>query len=285
MTAHLSPDTVVAYRDRRLPPDEFLAADRHVAACAACATAVAAVPAADPSAFVLDDAAAADSHLSYDTLEALVDGRATDVDREIAEAHLDGCPSCTEALADLTRFGATMAESARAAAAPPHVPLPLWRRYAVPAAAAAVIALALVVPRLARSPELESPGAGRPRPNASPATSTPGGAVAAPRTATGTPAPVSPPVTAATPVLAPGLDEPRRGGAREVAGKRFRFVAGEWIDESYDRGARLPEVRVTSAVERTALESKVPALTPFSALGRRVTVVVEGTVYVFDVAE
>jgi hypothetical protein len=72
-----------------------------------------------------------------------------------------------------------------------------------------------------------------------------------------------------------------RGAQRRVAGKRFRLVSGEWIDADFDSAHFLPEVNVSSADERAALLARLPALTPYAALGERVLVVHEGTVYRF----
>jgi hypothetical protein len=66
-----------------------------------------------------------------------------------------------------------------------------------------------------------------------------------------------------------------------VAGKSFRLVAGEWVDESYDRYALLPERAIGSAEERARVIAEVPALQPYIPLGR-VTVVHDGRVYRFS---
>lgn len=323
MTAHLSTETLTAYRGRRLPPDAFLAADRHVGACPACSAAVAAVAESPGLTRLLDDEASSgageDLHLAYEALEALVDGTADELDRESAEAHVEVCAACRSALTDLQQFRDSLTASSEAWRVPRPAsaiePLPqavpgaerlppdasgrTWRRYALPAAAA-VLVLAFVLPRLARPPAVEP---------ASPTATSPVGAptpvLPAPATSTGAPAPMSPSSVVASPSsprptsvtatpsvsltpASPGsgvVDEPLRSGLRETAGKTFRFVAGEWVDQAYDRRARLPEVRVTAAAEREAVVQREPALAPFSALGRRVLVVVDGTVYVFDIRD
>jgi hypothetical protein len=83
-------------------------------------------------------------------------------------------------------------------------------------------------------------------------------------------------------VSRPVLDEgllARRGGVRRVAGKAFRPVGGEWVDMSYERTAGLPEVEIGGPDERGRILSRLPALAPYFALGDRVVVVFEGTVY------
>jgi len=72
-----------------------------------------------------------------------------------------------------------------------------------------------------------------------------------------------------------------RGAGRRVAGKTFRLAAGEWTDASFDAAAELPITDVNGPDERAALLSRLPALAPYAALGARVVVVFEGTVYRF----
>lgn len=81
----------------------------------------------------------------------------------------------------------------------------------------------------------------------------------------------------------PGQDDlsRRRGGERVVDGKTFRLVVGEWVDQAYDPFAMLPEVAVRTAEQRAALIQQIPSLRPFAALGARVIVVYDGTVYKF----
>jgi Ca-activated chloride channel family protein len=67
-----------------------------------------------------------------------------------------------------------------------------------------------------------------------------------------------------------------------VAGKTFRLVFGEWIDADFDGSALLPEVSVSTPEERSALLARIPALVPYAALGERVLVVHDGTVYRFQ---
>jgi anti-sigma factor RsiW len=86
----------------------------------------------------------------------------------------------------------------------------------------------------------------------------------------------------------PPLDERlllKRGGERQAAGKTFRLVAGEWIDAAFDPGQALPTVVVSGADERASLLSRRPGLAPYAALGERVLVVFEGTVYRFTPPE
>jgi hypothetical protein len=61
----------------------------------------------------------------------------------------------------------------------------------------------------------------------------------------------------------------------------FRLAGGEWIDAAYDPDALLREVEVSAGTDRAGVLKRIPALEPYAALGRRVTVVHEGTVYRF----
>ena len=70
---------------------------------------------------------------------------------------------------------------------------------------------------------------------------------------------------------------------RRVAGHSFHLVAGERIDERFDRLTALPAVAIRTAAEREAAVTGAGPLRPFASLGSRFTVVVGGTVYRVDV--
>ena len=76
----------------------------------------------------------------------------------------------------------------------------------------------------------------------------------------------------------------RRSGERQVGRKSFQSAAGEWIDREYEPIAGLPVIEVTTREARGSLLARVPALRPYAALGPRVTVVHDGTVYKFAAA-
>lgn len=273
MSTHLEPDVLHAYGTRTLAPAEFLAADRHVASCPGCAAAVhTLMSAADGPGAVHDDGPdGPGDHLDYEQLEALVDERASSIDRELADAHLVVCASCAEALADLSTFRRDIAGAPVVAASTP------WRRRLVWMGAAAALAIAVVLPRWAGNagvqPEVSAPV-------------TPTAAPSQPPAPVDWPAP-APPV-AVQPATPPALtvdntqpsSEVRRSGARRVGGKTFRLVAGEWEDTAFERLAMLPEVQVDAA-GREALLTRLPALREYARLGARVTVVHDGTVYRF----
>lgn len=102
------------------------------------------------------------------------------------------------------------------------------------------------------------------------------------------PRPAQPVAPSAAPSIAPVPDDRTQGllarrevPPRKVDGKRFRLVAGEWVDADYDVAAALPVVVVNTPGQRTRLLAGEPGLRPFAALGDRVTVVFHGTVYRF----
>ena len=68
---------------------------------------------------------------------------------------------------------------------------------------------------------------------------------------------------------------------RQAGGKSFRLVSGEWVDTGFDSTAPLPTVRIKGPDERATVLQRLPALGPYAAVGDRVVVVFEGTVYRF----
>jgi hypothetical protein len=93
---HLDAAALDRYRRRVAPVAELLDADAHIAACSRCYGAVRAdvetidLPAADGP-----------EHVSYEELEAFVDGEADPLDRELIAAHVAFCTVCSDELADL----------------------------------------------------------------------------------------------------------------------------------------------------------------------------------------
>lgn len=204
-----------------------------------------------------------DRHVRHDTegLAAYVDGRLDGPARSRVTAHLSRCRECREHLA-LLAHGLS--------AAPPAFHGRRW----LPVAASLLIALAgsgvylLVRPALLLAPA------------ATPAQSPP--------SSPSLPAPVAPPAPPPAPLPAPSrpaapADAPRSLSSRRVAGKTFRLLAGEWIDDSYDPLAALPVIAIGTAADRDAAVSMTPSLRPYEMLGRRFTVVVAGSVYRVDI--
>jgi hypothetical protein len=197
-------------------------------------------------------------------LAAFVEHRLDDGERRIVLAHLAECSDCRAVVAGLAR---------ELPAAPVRAAAPFWTRPAVWLPLAASLVLVIGAGWLARD-RFVPPDAEPAPTTAAPSTPpTPGAAATPPGPA---PSRTTPPV----PPVEPG--DVKRGGDREVAGRRFRLEAGVWIDTAYDPFALLPVVDVRTAADRDALVARLPALQPFLVLGPKLTVVHAGTVYRFD---
>jgi hypothetical protein len=192
-------------------------------------------------------------------LAALREGTLDAQERENVEEHLARCRECRATLATELRAGAPVSSAGPSATA--------WL------AAAAGLAVATLVGVRVASTERPAPVTARPA-------ETP--AAASPEASeSGTLAPAAPVPRPS----AAGIDEsflPRRSGRARVGDKSFRLVAGQWVDDAYDGAALLPVVTAATAAERGALMESMPALVPFAALGDRVLVVFDGTVYRFE---
>lgn len=79
-------------------------------------------------------------HLAYEQVEAYVDGNLSDVDRELADGHLEACATCMDDVADLRRVRAELLSTQTPAAA--RAAQPIWMRVAQ-IAALVIAALAI----------------------------------------------------------------------------------------------------------------------------------------------
>lgn len=215
-------------------------------------------------------------HPNLAVLSAFVDARLAADEREIVVLHLTECVECRTILGTYARAvpdGATQANAATAVDRPPLRRPLFW----LPIAATLVIGTAagLLVWRSVSS-GLLAPLPNRELPNPVEATS-PTEASAPARPAAGTP-PAAPPAPSPSPPESVGAT---RSGDRVVGGKTFRLAAGEWVDAAYDPLALLRVETIEGQAARAAALARVPALAPFAALGRRVTVVHDGVVYRF----
>jgi hypothetical protein len=196
-------------------------------------------------------------------LAAFAEDRVSDKERARCFEHLAVCATCREILATLTR------EIKVDAVAKPS----LSRRYTWLAIAATTVIAAGLAYRAMRPGQAPQPAPVTSSPTA-PATPTPAGGQSVE-----TPAAPAPPT--------PGGDlgglSTRRGAERTVAGKTLRLVAGEWIDSAYEPTSTLPVVDIKTAESKADWLRRVPALAPYAALGNRVSVIVDGVVYRFDV--
>ncbi len=94
MSEHLLTDDIERYLNRELTPAELLAADDHLARCEVCFRKV-----KDSKNFASDlgflqDGAEEPEHLSYELLENYADEKADEIEREIADVHLEICTEC-----------------------------------------------------------------------------------------------------------------------------------------------------------------------------------------------
>lgn len=203
---------------------------------------------------------AAGGEPDFEVLSAFADDRLSDSDRARAIEHMASCGRCRTIVAELTRSrsNARPAVSRRAGA------LPL----------AASLAIAMVGGTVYWV--LRDTGANPVAPVVQPSRPEP---ATAPPSRSAIPGSISPSPAPSTPARPPNRAEPsdrtRATGAKSVGGRTFRLVAGEWIDDDYRLTDLLPVVDVQSRDNLTAH----PTLDPFTALGRRFTVVVDRTVY------
>jgi hypothetical protein len=202
-------------------------------------------------------------------LAASLEGRLDPREQELLTAHLAGCPECRQTLALLARATQEGLLTRPSPGARPAFAFHHW----LPLAAAAVLVIAVAA--ATRQSWLPTPVDTPPSPTGGSMSPPPSPSEAAPRS---TRAPGTAKPRADT--LDPGLLV-KRGAGRRVAGKSFRHAAGEWIDASFDPAAELPTTDVNGPDQRSALVSRLPALAPYAALGERVVVVFEGTVYRF----
>jgi hypothetical protein len=240
-------------------------------------------------------------HPDLNAIAALADGRLEEPSRAALVGHLADCAECRGLLAACVgRVGAANQRAARwrvpgaGALTRPRVWLPL--------AATLTIAtiVGLQVSRRPVAPLSDMPATSVAPPSDPAATSVAPQSDAAAtsvaptsdKAATSVAAPaVDPDRMAGPPALARPVAPPsapaedlvakRGAGTREVGGRTFRLVAGEWIDSAYDPLALLPMEAVAGPAARAALLARLPALEPVADLGPRVLVVHDGLVYRF----
>lgn len=104
MADHLSAQLIEGYRQHALEPTEMLAADVHLATCAACRqTWRAALALPSPAHLQAKVLAAqiseAEVHLAAEQVRAFVAGQLDAVDHELAESHLEVCAACQTQIA------------------------------------------------------------------------------------------------------------------------------------------------------------------------------------------
>jgi hypothetical protein len=114
VSEHLTSQSIERFRNKLMSPMELLQAGDHFAVCSACREQAAGDVAtgrlfnsfnADLKRAVAEEASA---HLTYEQTAAFVDQRLDDVEREIANSHLQLCHECAEDVRDLSAFRATL---------------------------------------------------------------------------------------------------------------------------------------------------------------------------------
>jgi hypothetical protein len=210
-------------------------------------------------------------------LAAHLEGRLEGEERQRTIDHLSRCLQCRETAALLSRSRPDLVEKSGDPSEHRGV-VTAARPWWLGLAAAAVVGTAVAVRVLSTA----SPDGG---PKMSPPSSPPREPASIAKSAdppTPHPAEIAHTPPPSPHVSRPALDEgllARRGGVKRVAGKAFRAVGGEWVDVSYEPTAGLPEVEIGGPDQRRRILSRLPALAPYFALGDRVVVVFEDTVY------
>jgi len=232
----------------------------------------------------MTEPASASAHLDdLNLLAAYAEDRLGAEERHRVTEHLTRCRGCRGALAALARestakeaIEVVKSDEARPADSRVLGLRPItWLPIAATVAIATVSGIVLL--RTMQTPAPNAPVIGGPTDST----------VRAPghETRQSRPEPGSPPETLVPerPPEKPATVDPglllRRGARREIAGKSFRLVAGEWIDAAYDPLAGLPGIDAATAEETAELARRVPALAPYTRLSPRVLVVHDGTVY------
>lgn len=119
MSGHLSAQIIDQYCRRVMSPDELLAADDHIAACAACRERVgASVPVENivtefRRRLQSDVTVLEPDHLLYEQIVALVDGDIDGGERNAFENHLKICALCADEVSDLRSFRAEVVRASR----------------------------------------------------------------------------------------------------------------------------------------------------------------------------
>jgi hypothetical protein len=202
------------------------------------------------------------SEPDFDALASFVDDRLGRSERVQVLEHLASCERCRTIVAELARTRAPT----RSVRSVTTVALPLAASLMVAVAGGGLY-------WLVRTPSSIPPAVEPSRPNP-PAPSPPSSPGVTPGVTPGV-SPTSKPAPGRSAAPPDVPDRTRAAGTRSLGSKTFRLVAGEWIDVDYHLSDLLPVVDVRSRDDLTAH----PALGPFTALGRRFTVVVDGTVY------
>lgn len=105
MSEHLSNDEIKIYLTREMKSADLLRADEHLAVCDTCFGKISVEAETD----FLPLSANESEHLSYEQLEKFVDGKADEIEREIADVHLQTCGDCTAQFEGLSEMRSLIA--------------------------------------------------------------------------------------------------------------------------------------------------------------------------------
>jgi hypothetical protein len=100
MSEHLSREEIDNYIARKLAPTELLRVDGHLAVCTECMTKLnprTSLETVREQIF----ASEIEPHLSFETMSQLVDGDLNEIEREIAELHMQNCGECSSGVEEL----------------------------------------------------------------------------------------------------------------------------------------------------------------------------------------
>jgi hypothetical protein len=108
---HISVKTIEQYRKHRLPAEELLGLDDHLAECETCRLQISGTPDPYSSSNRLFTALAMEEfdHTAYEQFAAYLDGQLDEVESEIVESHIACCRACEKELQDLQAIRAEIA--------------------------------------------------------------------------------------------------------------------------------------------------------------------------------
>jgi hypothetical protein len=107
MAQHLSAEQIAKYRERSLLPGELLAVDSHLGGCEECRSQLSESPMATRG-FLSAIEEARGEHLSYEQMDAWVDDRMDQTERELVLAHIGLCAECARQLRAYASYAPAM---------------------------------------------------------------------------------------------------------------------------------------------------------------------------------
>jgi len=127
MPDHLSQQQIARYCERQVPPAELLQVDDHLSQCPDCRARLASSidmraesrSATSPRLFgsreeaAFPKASVRPGHVTYEQLEAFIDGKASDAENETLRGHVDSCRVCAGELRDMSDFKAELTASGK----------------------------------------------------------------------------------------------------------------------------------------------------------------------------